>query len=265
MIYWGSYLVFGLLVWAAYAQWWWLVVLCILYVYMRWVEPQWIAVREYGSGKLKIAVVSDLHLGAYKGRRFLERVVRIVNDLRVDVVLLPGDFVYAAGDPEELLAPLRQIEAPMYGVLGNHDLEPTGEFSCGEMYRILTALGVEMIDNRAVKMGRFDLVGIGSLMAGDDRYDAVNEVRGEVLVLAHNPDCAHRFKNKDVKMMICGHTHGGQIRVPWLYKKVIPCDEDFDTGLHMVNGMAVFVSGGLGEVVLPLRMGVRPEIVVLNV
>lgn len=161
-------------------------------------------------------------------------------------------------------------------MLGNHDLM---EF---EKEEITAALGeVRLVDNRCevVSMGEENVAicGVGDLMMKDDRYEGVMAAmdlrrRGEVsrvIVLMHNPDGVSKMVAKCgdcflVDLVICGHTHGGQIRVPWLYKKVIPCAEDFDRGIYCVKGVWVLVSSGLGETVLPLRFGVRPEVVVLE-
>lgn len=269
-LFWASWLVFPTIaaLFMLEMSWWSFLALLLaaLFIWGRFVERYLINVREIGEGKIKIAVISDLHLGAYKGREFLRRIVDLVNKGKPDMVLIPGDFVFAIRHQNlrEIFSELEKLKAPAYGVLGNHDLKPTGEFSKKEIYEALEGR-VQMIDNQMVKANGVTLVGIGSLMAGDDQYELAEKTEGELIVMAHNPDCAHKFKNKNVKLMICGHTHGGQVRLWPIYKALIPCRHKFDRGWHEVEGMKIFVSSGLGEVDLPLRFLVRPEIVFLNV
>lgn len=258
-----SFLVFPLLIWAGVHMEWWLIVLAFIFIYARWVEPWWIVLREYNMGAAharwpRIAVLADLHLGIFKGRRFLQRVVKMVNDLEVDLVLLPGDFVYAARDLS-ILNGLKEVRAPMYGVLGNHDLKPSGEFEKREIVAALEKVGVRMIDNKTVD----GIAGVGSVWVGDDSYEHLK--KREKILMVHNPDAVDKLpKDLKVDLIVCGHTHGGQMRIPWLYKKVIPCKGAWDCGLYEVKQGKLLISGGLGEVVLPMRLGMRPEILVIS-
>jgi hypothetical protein len=86
-----------------------------------------------------------------------------------------------------------------------------------------------------------------------------------LLSLTHNPDLAYQYPtNSQADITISGHTHGGQIRLPWVYKLVIPSDYFFDAGLYQVGNYPVFVSSGLGVVGLPMRFFRFPEINVLE-
>ena len=95
----------------------------------------------------------------------------------------------------------------------------------------------------------------------------LNKINKEKLsiVLTHNPDSIYEFPKTDVDLVIAGHTHGGQIRLPFIYKYAIPCKYDFDKGFYYLRNMNIFVSPGLGMVGLPFRFLMPPEIDVLNV
>ena len=82
--------------------------------------------------------------------------------------------------------------------------------------------------------------------------------------MAHNPDTALEYENSIPDITICGHTHGGQIRIPFLYKQTIPCEGNFDQGLYETKYGKVFVTAGLGEVGLPMRLGIPPTIEILE-
>jgi len=274
LLFWASWLVFpvfafiihdGVHGWAEALT----IMFSFVFIWGRFVERYIIVERNIGQGDLKIGIISDLHLGAYKGQNFLTRLVDKINAGEPDLVLIPGDFVFAAKakDLGQMFEGLGRIKAPTFAVLGNHDLKPTGEFSKEEIYRALEGK-VKMIDNKGVDLEirghRFHLLGIGSLMAKDDNYEMVERARGKIVLLAHNPDSAHKFANKDVRVMICGHTHGGQIKFWPLHKLLIPCVHMFERGWHDVKGMKVFVSSGTGEVGLPLRFLLMPEVVFMR-
>lgn len=170
-----------------------------------------------------------------------------------------------------------QMGVPMFGVLGNHDLM---EFSKEEM---AGALGkVSLVDNvcEVVEVGgeKVAICGVGDLMMKDDHYEGVLAAlelrrRGKVervLVLMHNPDGVRKMVLECgvevaelVDLVVCGHTHGGQLRMPRILRRfAVPCEEDFVSGIYEVCGVRVLVSAGLGETLLPVRLGVRPEVVV---
>jgi len=313
LIMYGSYLSFPFLLWMF---WIWkngwhgkdlktvfsktfvvfLICLSLLFIYMRFVERYFIIVRhEEIVPELKgvrIALVSDIHIGIYKGENFLISVVKKLNEIDADFVLLPGDFVYGMDSENlnEAFLALNDLNMPVYAVLGNHDLKPRdtshktmGEFRKNEMYEALEAGGVVMVDNYlesvdvVLKDGSersISLIGVGSLRGEDDKYgllEGLVEGGGEendaTIVMVHNPDAIFNFPDgldKAVNLVVAGHTHGGQIRIPWLYKKAIPCNYAFDRGWHAVNSLKVFVSSGVGETGLPLRLFNPPEIVVFE-
>ncbi len=251
----------------------------VLFLYAFLIERFWIKVRRVELGlPFRVLVASDWHLGLWKGRRFLRRAVAVIEKEEADLILMPGDFVYLMC-PEGLtvFSELSAVGAPIFGVLGNHDLM---EFSKEEMTAALGA--VRLVDNRCevVEVGgeKVAICGVGDLMMEDDRYEGVMAAmdlrrRGavsRVLVLMHNPDGVRKMVLECsvevaqlVDLVVCGHTHGGQLRMPrWLRRFAVPCKEDFVSGFYEVCGVRVLVSAGLGETLLPLRFGVRPEVVV---
>ncbi|MBP7670776.1 metallophosphoesterase [Candidatus Gracilibacteria bacterium] len=253
----------------------------LVFLHAFLIERFWIKVRRVELGlPFRVLVASDWHLGLFKGRRFLRRAVAVIEKEKADLILMPGDFVYLMRrNGLGVFSELRQVGAPIFGVLGNHDLM---EFSKEEMTAALGA--VRLVDNRCevVSLGgeKVAICGVGDLMMKDDRYEGVMAAmdlrrRGEVsrvLVLMHNPDGVRKMVLECgvevaqlVDLVVCGHTHGGQLRMPrWLRRFAVPCEEDFVSGIYEVCGVRVLVSAGLGETLLPLRLGVRPEVVILE-
>lgn len=281
----GSWLVFPLLLWwlhrlrrdwrsmPAGARWrrgaW--IALALLFIDMRFVEPALIVERtttlELGF-RARVAVISDHHLGLYKGPAFLDRVVARLNALDVDAVLIAGDHTY---EPDrslrELLAPFAKLRHAAFSVPGNHDEQRPGPPIVDALREALQAHRVTPVEYRHAGIGGFTVVGLGDRFAGKDDLAplAAAPVDRPRIVLVHNPDSAMHVPKGAAALVVAGHTHGGQIRIPWLYRRVIPCRYPFDRGLHDFAPNPVFVTSGLGEVFLPMRLFNPPVIDVLEI
>lgn len=274
IILWGSWLAWplaGWLVWRAWRRgrawsvWRWLgaallAVALIVFIDARFVERYRIEVRSSTlqvGATARIALISDLHLGVYKSPAYLERVVDRLNVLAPDAVLIAGDFTYGPDRPlDELLAPLARLKMPVYSVPGNHDEESPGPNVREPLRAALVKLGVHPVEGTHADLGAFTLVGMGDSWAQKDGLEPVLAAprAKPVVVLLHNPDSVMQFKPGMADLVLAGHTHGGQIRIPGLYRRVIPCVFPFDRGLHTWAPVPTFVSAGMGEVGLPLRL-----------
>ncbi|WP_119154601.1 metallophosphoesterase [Caldimonas tepidiphila] len=288
-IWWGSWLVpplLALLAWRIATRWrrWrplrrggaLLGLLAgLLFVQARFVEPHMIVVRESALGlgiPARIALVGDFHLGLYKGPGFLDRVVDRLNALDVDAVLIAGDYT---DEPDralaELIAPLRRLKAPAYSVPGNHDTPGPGR-SRGTHFapllrEELLRLGVRPVEGEVVDAGAFLVVGLGDHYAGKDQPVASQQPQpGQKprLVLVHNPDSVMKLPSGWARLALSGHTHGGQLRVPGLYRRLTPTNHGFDRGLHDFAPLPTYVTAGLGETALPMRWMNPPSIDVLD-
>lgn len=243
-----------------------LLMLSISFIWARFYEPQMLIVQTE-EGPANFVLISDTHLGQYKGERFMSRVVNQITSLDPDFVLIAGDFVYSI-DPtqiENYFAPLQNLEMPIYAVLGNHDMAPAGELLDSSLSEILEGYGVTWIDNQRVINDEIQILGIGELWNGDADLQTFDELQTELINIAvvHNPDAAYEFPENSLDLIVTGHTHGGQIRIPFLYRMVIPCEYNWGTaqGWFTVLGNPLFISSGLGEIGLPLRLFNPPEIV----
>ena len=246
-------------------------VLLLVFIEARFVEPSLIfnqKMRIEAPFSARVAVISDLHLGLYKGPFFLERVVQRLNALDVDAVLVAGDWLYEPDRPvEELLAPLKKLNHPLYSVLGNHDEGHPGPPVTAALRQALSSLGIHLVEGKKVDLGPFLLAGLGDRFAGKDSGDFISAPpqNKPLVILAHNPDSAMALKSGQADLVVAGHTHGGQIRLPFLYRKAIPCLHPFDRGMHPWTPVPVFVSSGLGEIGLPLRFLNPPVIDILEI
>ncbi len=280
----GSWLVWPFMAWLAWRlrvrRGRWLVVVllaaCLLFAWARFVEPQRIRVQETTlagtGGQARLVLISDLHLGIYKDSRYLQRLVERINALQADGVVIAGDFTYEPDGQSlvALFAPLAQLRHPAYAVLGNHDQQAPGPDIDAELRHALAQHRVAVIEGQAVAVAGFQLAGLGDRWAGRDdaRFLATTTSPSPTLVLAHNPDSAISLKPAQVALVLAGHTHGGQIRIPWLYRHVIPSQYSFDRSeqfLDTPNGrIRVYTTVGTGEIGLPMRLFNPPTIDVLD-
>ncbi|MCK5416688.1 metallophosphoesterase [Candidatus Parcubacteria bacterium] len=236
----------------------------------------------------KIVVIADLHLGVYKNENFLKRVVDKINKIEnIDAVLIPGDFTYCPPkNLDNLFYPLKKINAPIYAVLGNHDSEKPGQPIQQKLKEVLEKNNVIFLHNTSSVIENKDIkiLGLGDNWAKEDDISKIDNFSKDdnLIVLTHNPDTTLQYNNSIPDLTITGHTHGGQIRIPFIYKSMIPCVYNFNQGLYTLLPSSVstestkniiftnnhygkvFVTAGIGEVGLPMRLGIPPTIEVLE-
>lgn len=251
--------------------------LSLVFVWARFIEPQLIRVTETeltGTGaRMDVALVSDIHLGVYKDSDFLQRLVERINAERADAVVIAGDLTYEpqGQSMHALFAPLAGLQAPVYAVLGNHDQQAPGPDIDRELRAALQAHGVQVIEGRIVE-GDAPLrwAGLGDRWARKDDagFLKASPSAQPTVVVAHNPDSAWELPAGSTTLLLAGHTHGGQIRLPWLYHKVIPSQHGFDRGEQFADTpsgrIRVFTTAGVGEVGLPMRLFNPPTIDLLH-
>lgn len=258
--------------------WWLLLAAWVTIFWGSFVEPRLLMVREETVAvssapqrTLRAAVVSDIHAGPYKGKGWVSEVVEAVNAEHPDVVFLVGDSI--SNSPADALAlePLRGLVAPMgvYAVTGNHDYE---DGAAEYVAATLETLGVRMLRDSSVRIadGKIVLVGVNDLWNGGNIYRAVSGLRAEdtIILLAHNPDAVLDPETAVVDLVVAGHTHGGQIRLPfWGSVPHIPTDlgNTYDKGLFVYNGEQLYITAGVSETGTRARLFNPPEISVLNI
>jgi len=223
-------------------------------------------------------VLADLHVGSPRnGLRKLERIVEMAKAARPDLVLLAGDYVIQgvaggrAASPEEIAEGLRQLSAPLgvWAVLGNHDWW----FDAHRVRAAFESVGIRFLENATARVSSetcaFWLVGVSDFWEG--RYDVHSALGGitdssPAVAFTHNPDVFPEVPER-VGLTIAGHTHGGQVYVPFMGRPVVPSryGERFAIGHIVEDGHHLFVSPGLGTSILPVRFLVPPEISVLTI
>ena len=268
---------------------------------LRWPKITEYGVRPklWPSGlTIKIAALADVHAcGPWMTAERIRSIVETTNGLGADLIVLLGDysaghkFVYEPVHSDEWSAALAGLKAPLgvHAILGNHDWwddKSVQNAFAGPPYgrRALERAGIPVYENDVVRLSKdgksFWLAGLGDQLAfwpvrrrlngrrmGVDNLDAtlakVPE-RDPVVLLAHEPDIMVRVPER-VSLVLSGHTHGGQVRL-FGWSPVVPSryGNRYAYG-HVREQCDLIVSGGLGCSIVPFRVGVAPEIVLVTV
>ena len=250
--------------------------------YARFVEPRILLTAEHeialetcgaSSGAVRVVVFSDTHNGLFGNAMPIDRIARRVDAANADFVLIAGDFIYFL-DPEkypETFAALETIRAPVFAVLGNHDLGLPGPDFRTALNEALPRAGVRLIDNQALRLSnsKFTL----ELVALSDQWDHRQKLSlltapqsAPRVVLTHNPATIKDLRtDMTADLLVGGHTHGGQIQLPFLTCAVIGVCGDAAYGLRAVGDVQIFTTSGTGMVGLPMRFRVPPRIDILKI
>ncbi len=228
----------------------------------------------------KIVQISDFHFHEYTEASFLEAVVRRVNEAAPDLVVLTGDFVSSKPLPQSFSVRmayhcaeiLSRIECPLrYAVMGNHD-------TLVGVHAVIDALmthGIPVLANSSVAVERDGrcLWLAGTLDALEGRPNLAsalpagrNPDQEPLILLTHEPDFADYAVGHQISLAFSGHTHGGQIRFPFLPPLLLPeMGTKYVEGLfRLPDGMQLYVNRGIGAVNLPFRFRCPPEITVIT-
>lgn len=275
-------------------------IICIIIeaiiIYGSFIEPQRITITketvQLSNSKkqtINVALISDTHLGPYKKEKFVKKICNKLIEQKPDVVLLAGDFIAAPGpkkkkDYTNHLYALKCMSNnfPTYAVIGNH------EYNIGLPYNfdnywdqseriknILKEINIKVLNNESIlfekENSKFWLVGVDEVWAlksnlknalaeTDDNYPKI--------LLAHNPDIFHDIEKEDnISLVLNGHTHGGQIRLPFIGTLVTPPSDlgrECYEGFCQLENARLFISRGIGETAVRARLFGPPEIAILE-
>jgi predicted MPP superfamily phosphohydrolase len=220
-----------------------------------------------GFSGFRILHLSDLHIDGIRG--LAERVVEQIAPLQVDLCVLTGDYRFATSGPCHNVYPeMRKIvrairsRCGILGILGNHDY--------AEEAPELEAMGVRMLMNDAVEIpgprGSIWIAGVDDAWDYDcaDLPRALSEVPPGAfkILLAHSPDIIGEASAAGIHLYLCGHTHAGQIRLPFIGATLVPadCERRFLQGRWKQGNMEGYTSAGIGCSLLPVRFRCPPEI-----
>jgi len=252
------------------------------------VEPYWLKVerreiplgpRHRAAGPIRIVQLSDLHRSRIVPDSYLRKCVARANELDPDLVLMTGDYVthglqWTSG-LGKVLSGLR-AGSGKFASFGNHDGGGWAA-TCGgprdttAIERELAAAGFRALVNQSVTLDvrgvRLAIVGLGDLMAGQfEPHTAFKHVpEGRfVIALSHNPDTLRELENFPADLILCGHTHGGQVCIPFLGPPLLPVEDTrYSAGMYRLGAARAYVNRGLG-LLRQVRFNCRPEITCID-
>jgi predicted MPP superfamily phosphohydrolase len=239
-------------------------------------NAQWIRIRRVpihlpnlpASWRGRTALlISDLHLGNVIGTGFCRRVVNLTTRLNPDIIFIPGDiFDGAKIDPAKLAVPLRELSPPLgtYFATGNHD-------EYGDLPRyleVLTAAGIRVLNNESVTVDGLHILGVAyrestHILHMRATLERLRPQPGQPsILLNHVPNRLPIVEQAGITLQLSGHTHGGQLfPFTWFTRRAFG---KFTYGLQRFGPLQVYTSCGAGTWGPPMRVGTRPEVVLLQ-
>lgn len=246
-----------------------LILSIILFAYMGLIEPQWIEITNHQinapvESELKLVQISDLHT---KGLgRIEKKVIELVNQISPDIIVLTGDVSSPGGTSEDYHEVLSLFKAPkgVYFIHGNWEYWASSK----NFNDLLSQIGIVNLDNKNVQLDEHVwLIGFDDALEGNPSEElAFKDVPSESYKIGifHSPVYFDSVSEK-VNISLSGHTHGGQMKLPFLPPFWLPDgSSDYVSGWFSKGSNKMYVSRGIGTSILPLRLFCRPEIAVFS-
>ncbi len=226
------------------------------------------------STEIRVMHLSDIHIGHFRGKNFLQKIVDKTNEQNVDVVFITGDlFDGRINLTMEDLAPLTQLDAPVYFIEGNHD----NYSGVQTIKKYLRKTGVTVLENEVTHFSELQIIGLNHLRADSKSFNmhangegptiqnvlpTLNIFKGKPTILLHHSPDGIKYANQfGVDLYLAGHTHAGQL---FPVKYIANLLFAYNKGLHSFNETQIFVSQGVGTFGPPMRVGTKSEIAVLT-
>lgn len=263
-------------------------ILCTLslLVYASFIEPNLLTVHSVNIQTndalkpCKIVLFTDTHFGRLYDDQKVEAIVGKINELNPDIVVFGGDLIDNYKRDEEIIdiiylsTELAKIEATIgkYAVWGNHDYGGGAE----RVYeQIMVNGGFEMLKNESRSLNEYGIEVMGYddyLMGWSD--PSVYDIKSDKfnLLISHEPYVSKLIHTTTESLMLAGHTHGGQVAIPFLRQQVLPAGSGgFVKGLYSTSDIGstssvqLYISSGIGMTIFPVRFLNVPEIVEINI
>lgn len=248
--------------------------------YAHYVERYWVNTHRItlpfsplpkSFSKLKILHFSDVHLGHYFGINELTRLVEQMNQIRPDIICFTGDLVENELELlDKSVSILSNLTAPLgkYAVLGNHDYW----FDRSSVANTLTDSGFTvLVNNHAVIQHAHERIyvsGVDDILYGSPNIEQAIEGIPDhefTILLAHEPDYADAASQYPINLQLSGHSHGGQIKFPFIGHLVTPpLGRKYVDRLNQIGNLKVYTNRGVGTTGIPFRFNCRPEITVIE-
>lgn len=257
----------------------------LIVYYSRYIEPERLVVKEItvetnmDIETCRIVFFTDTHFGMLYDEKHIERIVETINELDADIVIFGGDLLdnYARDkeilDMEYLQEELSRIEAKdgKYAVFGNHDY---GGGAIRIYEDFMNNCGFQVLDDETVFLEKFniEIIGFDDYLLGQTEMDFYHIQNDNFhLIVAHEPVISKYIEGSGENFILSGHTHGGQVSLPYFTKKLLPNGSDqFIKGFYDMQAIGtdtyaqMYVSSGIGMTKYPFRFFNVPEIMEVN-
>lgn len=222
---------------------------------------------------LKITVASDFHLKRHDAKR-LDKIVKKINNTNPDIIILLGDYVNGISKIQTLSLKkitdnLKKIECRngIYAVLGNHDIW----LNENEVTKCLQKANITVLNNEnrilTINGKTFTLAGTNDFTEGKaDIVQALYKAQEPIILMTHNPDIFEDFVPQNVALTLSGHTHGGQVVIPFIGALIVPSSygKKYANGLITEHNKKILITKGLGTTIFPIRFNCLPEIITIT-
>ncbi len=261
-----------------------IIVVVIFVIVFVWYQNNDIVISEYevkveekgtGQSALTIVQISDLHSKEFGKEN--EKLIEIVEKLKPDFIAVTGDYIDSSNIKSEVALGLSEklVEiAPVYYVTGNHE-RLINDAVYAEFDTKLKETGVHVLFNQVTQWDEeVDIIGLDdmSLHSGDNTLAAIMEqIEPDkvTILLAHEPQELEWYAQCGVDVVLSGHAHGGQIRIPYTDIGLVAPDQGFlpkyTSGIHQCEDTKMVISRGLGNSIIPVRVFNQPEVIKIEV
>jgi predicted MPP superfamily phosphohydrolase len=257
-----------------------IIVLGTLY-YGRYIEPQSLITKEYrikennipeSMNGMKIVHFSDIHYGYYKNEEELEKIVESINELNPEIIIFTGDLfddfsAMTKSDFETVTKHLSNLKAiyGKYAIYGNHDYfnmyDNTNYFE-----KVMDDSGFTLLKNESMNVyisenDFIQIVGYDDVLWGKPSFDDSTLTNTYTVGLVHEPDYVDSMKLTHYDLVLSGHSHGGQISIPFFGGIIYPPGaKNYNDEYYDLNGTDLYISHGIGMTKIPIRLFTKPSI-----
>ena len=224
---------------------------------------------------VQIAQLSDVHIGHFRGKRNIEKLVALINKTDAQMLVITGDMFESFYNLEpETLEPLKKLQMPIFFVSGNHDMY----VDVDSVKRLMRDAGVNVLENSMMECCGIQIIGLDYMRPDDHTIDHMHAGVGRAtientlptialdstkpsILLHHNPVGAEYAEKAGIGLYLAGHTHGGQLfPVTLLNDRIF----NYNRGLYRCGNLQIYTSEGSGTFGPPMRVGTRSEVTLVR-
>ncbi len=223
-----------------------------------------IGIKGLKEPKVTVALLTDIHLGAVYGPKYLQKIVDRTNALNPGLVAIAGDLFDGSAKPDyRLVKPLEGLQAPAFFVTGNHEIYEGVDITTA----LVAKTGVKVLRNQMVEFRGLQIVGLDAPLREGRKARIFDEFDGKIgpekpaLLLYHIPVGLEQARERGIDLQLSGHTHNGQI---FPFSLLMPLVYRFYSGHGRDGDFQIYVSHGVGNWGPPLRIGSQSEIIKIN-